>query len=83
MILLLFLIKILTKFLIVALFLYSKLTLHNNLLDSRYKKIYIFFDKIFKVLLTFFGRFVNTVKVGPGLYVDLRQIVLLILLLVI
>jgi hypothetical protein len=74
--------KLLTKILIVALFLYSKLTPHKNLLDLKYKKIYNAFDLFFKPILAFLGKLFKPFKVGHGLSVDITQIILIIILLI-
>ena len=77
------LIKIVIYILIVGLFLYSKLLPYNDKLDSRYSKIFNFFNSIFAPILDFFKTFMQPFRVGYGLSVDMTQILLLLLLLLI
>lgn len=75
--------KLVLEILIVGLFLYSKLTPYNDRLNVNHKKVYNFFNSIFKPILSFLSRFFKPFTVGVGLSVDMTQIVLLILLLII
>jgi uncharacterized protein YggT (Ycf19 family) len=67
--------------LIIALFIYSKLTPYKNRLSSRYVGIFAFFDKIFSPLLNLLRQFAKPAQAGNGIAVDMSQIVLLIILL--
>ncbi len=68
---------------IIGLFLYSKLLPHKDKLNNQYKSIFTFFDAVFAPVLNFLKRFIKPFQVGQGLYVDMTQIVLLILFLLI
>jgi uncharacterized protein YggT (Ycf19 family) len=74
-------IPILIYFLIIGLFLYSKLLPHKDKLNPKYKKIFDFFNKIFSPIFNFFKRYIKPFQVGIGLSVDMSQIVLLIIFL--
>lgn len=76
------LIYILVNVLIIGLFLYSKLTPYKDKLTGKNLNIFLFFDRIFKPVLTFFGRLIKPHQVGTGIAVDMTQIVLLVLFLV-
>jgi hypothetical protein len=73
----------LVNILIIGLFLYSKLLPYKDKLNSKYKGVFDFFDKIFTPIKSFLKRFIKPFQVGQGLVVDMTQIILLILLLVI
>ena len=73
--------KIIIELLIVGLFLYSKLSPYKDRLDIKYKKVFNFFNSIFKPILGLLSRFFKPFQVGVGLSVDMTQIVLLIILL--
>ena len=66
---------------IVGLFLYSKLLPYKDKLNNQYKGVFDFFNSVFTPILNFLKKFVKPFQVGQGLSVDLRQIILLILLL--
>lgn len=70
------------NFLIIGLFLYSKLLPHKDRLNTNYRKVYNFWGAIFNPILNFFKTFMKPFKVGTGLSVDMTQIVLLLLFLV-
>lgn len=74
-------IPVLINILIIGLFLYSKLLPHKDKLNPKYKKIFDFFNRIFSPIFNFFKRFIKPFQVGIGLYVDMSQIVLLIIFL--
>jgi hypothetical protein len=78
-----FLIYFFINFLVVALFLYSKLLPYKDRLDNRYRKVFNFCGAIFTPLLNFFKSIFKPFTVGRGLQVDMTQIVLLLLLLTI
>lgn len=69
--------------LIIGLFLYSKLLPYKDKLNSKYKGVFDFFNKIFTPIKSFLKRFIKPFQVGQGLVVDMTQIILLILLLII
>ncbi len=69
--------------LIVGLFLYSKLLPYKDKLDTKYRKVFDFFNTIYAPIFNFFKTFIKPFKLGTGLSVDMTQIVLLILFLVI
>ncbi len=74
-------IKLIILVFVIGLFLYSKLTPHKDKLDIKYRKGYNFFNSIFKPLLSFLNNFFKPLNVGTGLYVDMAQIVLLLIML--
>ena len=74
-------IPVLINILIIGLFLYSKLLPHKDKLNPNYKKIFDFFNRIFSPIFNFFKRLIKPFQVGIGLYVDMSQIVLLIIFL--
>lgn len=71
-----------TNILIVALFIYSKLTPHKDRLSDQYLKAFTFFDRIFTPILKLLRKIVGTTRVGNGIMVDMSQVILLILLLI-
>jgi hypothetical protein len=73
----------LVNILIIGLFLYSKLLLYKDKLNSKYKGVFDFFNKIFTPIIAFLKRLIKPFQVGQGLVVDMTQIILLILLLII
>ncbi len=73
--------KLVLEILIVGLFLYSKLTPYKDRLNVNHKKVYNFFNSIFKPILSFLSRFFKPFTVGVGLSVDMTQIVLLVIML--
>jgi len=72
-----------SNILIVGLFLYSKLLPYKDKLNGQYKGIFNFFDSLFSPLFNFLKKYIKPFQVGQGLFVDLTQILLLILLLVV
>ena len=75
------LLKIFFNILIVGLFLYSKLLPYKEKLNGQYKGIFNFFNSIFSPLLNGLKSLVKPFQVGNGLFIDMTQIILLILLL--
>jgi hypothetical protein len=71
------------NFLIVGLFLYSKLLPYKDKLNPQYNKIFDFFNRIFSPIFNFLKNLVKPFQVGLGLSVDMSQIVLLIFFLMI
>jgi uncharacterized protein YggT (Ycf19 family) len=76
------LLYIFLNFMIVGLFLYSKLLPYKDRLNNGYKKVFNFWASIFGPVLNFFKSFIKPFKVGTGLSVDMTQIVLLLLFLI-
>jgi len=76
------LLYIFLNFLIIGLFLYSKLLPYKDRLNDRYKKVFNFWGSIFNPIQNFFKSFIKPFKVGTGLSVDMSQIVLLLLFLI-
>jgi uncharacterized protein YggT (Ycf19 family) len=72
---------ILLNVLVVGLFLYSKLLPYKDKLNNRYKGIFNFFNSIFTPILNFMRKLIKPFQVGQGLFVDLTQIVLLVIIL--
>ncbi len=66
---------------IIGLFLYSKLLPYKDKLNPQYKKIFDFFNSIFEPIFNFLKNIIKPFQVGNGLFVDMTQIVLLILFL--
>jgi len=75
------LIPILISLLIVGLFLYSKLLPHKDKLNPQYKKVFDFFNAIFLPVFNFLKNIIKPFQVGIGLFVDMSQIILLIIFL--
>lgn len=73
--------RIFINILIVGLFLYSKLLPHRDKLNTKYDKVFNFFQSIFQTVLNFLKTLIKPFQVGQGLSVDMTQIVLLIVLL--
>ncbi|MBL7727397.1 MAG: hypothetical protein JNM68_06930 [Dinghuibacter sp.] len=78
-----FLIYLFINFLVVALFLYSKLLPYKDRLDNRYLKVFNFCGAIFNPILGFLKGLFKPFTVGRGLQVDMTQVVLLLFLLII
>jgi len=77
-----YLIYVLINVLIIGLFLYSKLTPYKDRLTGNYKNIFFFFDKLFNPLFTILRKLAKPLQVGNGIYVDMSQIVLLLIFLI-
>lgn len=78
-----FLVKIIINIAIVGLFLYSKLLPYKDKLDNQYKKIFNFFDQLYAPIFNFLKSIAKPVQVGNGLFVDMTQIILLLIFLLI
>lgn len=76
-------IKVLLAGLILGLFLYSKLLQHKEKLSPKYRNLFDIFQNIFAPVLNGLKSFIPPFEVGPGLSIDMTQIVLLVLLLII
>ncbi|MDR0566247.1 MAG: YggT family protein [Prevotellaceae bacterium] len=76
------LLYILANALIVALFLYSKLTPHKAKLTGKCQVAFQFFERIFRPMLNLLQKIAKPAQVGSGIAVDMSQVVLLIILLI-
>lgn len=76
------LLYILANALIVALFLYSKLTPYKAKLTGKYRAAFQFFEQIFRPMLNLLQKIAKPAQVGSGIAVDMSQVVLLIILLI-
>lgn len=74
---------IIVNVLILALFLYSKLTPYKAQLTGKYQSVFLFFEKVFEPILNLLRKIANPVKIGNGIAVDMSQVILLILFLII
>lgn len=74
---------IIINVLILALFLYSKLTPYKAKLTGKYQSIFTFFERLFEPILNLLRKIANPAQVGNGIAVDMSQIILLILFLII
>ncbi len=75
--------KLIINFLIVGLFLYSKLLPYKDKLHGQYSGLFLFFNSVFEPITTLMRKFIKPVQVGRTLFVDLSQIILLILFLLV
>ena len=73
----------LVNVLILALFLYSKLTPYRAQLTGNYLSVFLFFDKLFQPILNILRKVAKPVNVGNGIAVDMSQILLLVILLIV
>lgn len=76
-------IKLIATILIILIFIYSKLKVHENLLFSKYKSYFKQIKKIIAPVLGFLDSFFKPIKIGNNLFIDSSQFVLLVLLLLI
>jgi len=76
------LLLIASNVLVVSLFLYSKLLPHKDRLTGSYKSAFAFIHKILDPVLSRLKKVTGTTQVGNGLFVDMSQIFLLVILLV-
>ncbi|QHI37705.1 hypothetical protein IMCC3317_30860 [Kordia antarctica] len=77
------LLKLFACFLIVSLFIFSKLQAYETRISPKYKTYFGMMTSILKPILNVFSKFFKPHKVGNGLALDTTQFVLLILLLLI
>lgn len=77
------LVPILISFLIVSLFLYSKLLPYQNKLNPKYSTPFKYINKFFTPVLSYIRRVISPFEVGNGLSIDMSQVLLLILFLII
>lgn len=75
------LLVLVSNILIVALFIYSKLLPYKERLNPNYKKIFNFFNQLFSPIFNFFKTIIKPFQVGNGLFVDMSQVVLLLIFL--
>ncbi|GEM55104.1 hypothetical protein B0A58_07600 [Flavobacterium branchiophilum NBRC 15030 = ATCC 35035] len=66
---------------IVGLFLYNKLLPYKEKLNPQYKKVFSFFDAIFSPVFEILKSIFKPVQVGYGLFVDMTQVIVLLILL--
>ena len=76
------LLKVLLIALVLGLFIYPKLVPYKDRLTPGYRKIYNFFDAFLGPVLNFLRSAFKPLQVGPGVGVDVAQLILLIFLLV-
>lgn len=78
-----FIVKALVCITLVGLFIYTKLLPHKNLLNPSYRKIFNFFYSIFNPLLRLLRKGIKPAQLGPGLALDMAQLVLFLVLLLV
>ncbi|MCU0432675.1 MAG: YggT family protein [Bacteroidia bacterium] len=76
-----FIITLVVQFLIIGLFLYSKLYPYKNRMAPQILKRFQFLEKILEPILRLLRKAFKPAQVGQGLAIDTAQFVLLILLL--
>ncbi len=76
-----FLILFFLNMLVVGLFLYSKLLPYKDKLNPKYRTTFSFFERLFDPFFSIVKNSIKPFQVGYGLFVDMSQIILLILLL--
>jgi hypothetical protein len=74
-------IPIILNIFIIGLFLYSKLLPYKDKLNPQYRKIFDFFNSLFTPIFNILKKMIKPFQVGNGLFVDMTQVVLLILFL--
>lgn len=77
-----FLVRLIIELLIIGLFLYSKLAPYKDRLAGQFKGIFEFFSNLFEPILRFLKKYLKPYQVGQGLWVDMSQVLLLVLLLI-
>ncbi len=75
--------KLILNFMIIGLFLYSKLLPYKDRLQGQYSSLFSFFNSVFEPITKLMRKFIKPVQVGQALFVDVSQILLLILLLLV
>ncbi len=75
------LILLFLNMLVVGLFLYSKLLPYKDKLNPKYRTTFSLFDRLFDPFFSIVKNSIKPFQVGYGLFVDMSQIILLILLL--
>lgn len=75
-------VPIVLNILIIGLFLYSKLLPYKDKLNPQYKNIFVFFNSLFTPIFNFLKKIIKPLQVGKGLFVDMSQVVLLVLFLI-
>lgn len=73
--------KILALIMVLGLFIYTKLINYEHLLAPNFKNGFARIKGIFQPIFKFFGRAFKPYKVGNGLFLDMAQLVFLVLLL--
>jgi len=67
--------------LVAGLFLYSKLLPYKDRLTGNYKAMFDFFDSLFNPILKWLKQRVKPHQVGNGLFIDMSQFIILLILL--
>ena len=75
--------QLLLSVLIVGLFLYSKLLPYKDRLKPGNRKVFDFFQSLFEPVLKLLRLKIKPYEVGQGLFVDVTQLILLLILLLI
>ena len=75
--------RVILNLFIVGLFLYSKLLPYKDRLLGQYRTLFQFFESVFGPVTQMFRKFIKPVQVGQNLFVDLSQVVLLVLFLLV
>ena len=73
--------KLVFIIIILGLFVYPKLVPYKDRLMPQYRKMYNFFDSFLGPVLNFLRGAFKPLQVGPGIGVDMAQIILLLILL--
>ena len=68
---------------VLFLFVYGKLNAYETHISPKYSKLYNVIKSIYKPVLKFLGPFFKPFKVGEGVFLDMTQIMVLIILLLI
>lgn len=74
---------VIINFIIVGLFLYSKLFAHRDQLYPRFKTPFRWFNKLFTPIFDVSKKIIKPYKVGENLSIDPNQFILLIILLLV
>lgn len=77
------LLKVFATLMIVALFIYSKVNIHENLISQKFTKPYSIIKSILKPILDLLKKIFRPYQIGRGLSIDTSQICLLIILLLV
>jgi uncharacterized protein YggT (Ycf19 family) len=75
------LLSVFINILIIGLFLYSKLLPYKDRLMGNYKKAFDFFDSLYNPIFKWLKQRVKPHQVGSGLFIDMSQFIVLLILL--